>query len=215
MKVKVYVEGGGDSREQHIRCREGFRKLMEKAGFIGAMPGFVAGGGREQTFDRFKHACTATRQNEYPVLLVDSEDPLEVQGDSLGPESPVPWAHLKKRDGWTRPPHANHDQAQLMTTCMETWILADRDALVRFFGQHLDRNALLPLDKLEIRSRHKVQESLQKATARCGKGRGYKKGDRSFKVLAELEPDKLEQVLKHFVRFKRTLRRRLQGRDDR
>ena len=30
MKKVIYLEGGGDSKELHTRCREGFRKLLEK-----------------------------------------------------------------------------------------------------------------------------------------------------------------------------------------
>ncbi len=44
--VKVYVEGGGDSKELRTRCREGFSKLVERAGFKDRMPKFVACGGR-------------------------------------------------------------------------------------------------------------------------------------------------------------------------
>lgn len=58
-RVKLYVEGGGDSKEQHVRCREGFRKLLEKAGLAGEMPRIVAGGGRGTTFDQFKMAQRA------------------------------------------------------------------------------------------------------------------------------------------------------------
>ncbi len=54
VSVKIYVEGGGDSKEQQSRCREGFSKLIEKAGFQGRMPSIVACGGRDSVFDNFK-----------------------------------------------------------------------------------------------------------------------------------------------------------------
>ncbi len=38
----IYLEGGGESKELHSRCREGFRKLLEKNGFKGNMPRLVA-----------------------------------------------------------------------------------------------------------------------------------------------------------------------------
>jgi hypothetical protein len=40
----IYVEGGGagaDSKDVDIRCREGFRKLLENCGFEGRMPRLV------------------------------------------------------------------------------------------------------------------------------------------------------------------------------
>lgn len=33
--AKLFVEGGGDSKELQARCREGFKKLLENSGFAG------------------------------------------------------------------------------------------------------------------------------------------------------------------------------------
>jgi len=85
VSVKIYVEGGGDSKEQHVRCREGFRKLIEKAGFRGRMLAIIAGGGRESAYDSFKTAVATGAQAPYPMLLVDSEDP--VQDEDTVPDS--------------------------------------------------------------------------------------------------------------------------------
>jgi hypothetical protein len=38
----IYLEGGGDSREGQIRCREGFRKLLERCSYKKRMPRLVA-----------------------------------------------------------------------------------------------------------------------------------------------------------------------------
>ena len=56
MRVSIYVEGGGDSKDLHVRCREGFKKLIGKAGFRDRMPGIVACGGRQHAFDMFRTA---------------------------------------------------------------------------------------------------------------------------------------------------------------
>ncbi len=199
MKVKIYVEGGGDSKEQHARCREGFRKLIDKAGFKERSPAIVACGGRSSAFDKFKTAV-ASDVGAYAILLVDSEDPVKSADDK-----PDSWSHLQSRDGWERPANVMDDQAQLMATCMETWIMADRAALKNFFGQKLQTNALFPEKELESRTRHEVQEKLEHATRDCGKDRGYAKGNRSFKMLAELKPETLKKHLPHFRRFIETL----------
>lgn len=182
------MEGGGDSSEEHSRCREGFRKLLEKAGFIGRMPRIVAGGGRSATFDKFKTALQDSGKTA--ILLVDSEAPV----------TQTPWAHLQARDGWERPAAAVDDQAQLMVTCMETWVMADRAALRKFFGNALNEGALLPLKGLEQRDRRQVQEALERAT-----GRQYQKGKRSFRILASLSPVTLGQHLPYFRRLIETL----------
>jgi hypothetical protein len=67
------------------------------------------------------------------------------------------WAHLQHRDGWAQPAGTEDDQAQLMVTCMETWVIADRATLRAFFGQCLRENALLPDQNLEERRNDDVQ----------------------------------------------------------
>jgi hypothetical protein len=207
VKAKIYVEGGGDSKEQHARCREGFSKLIEKAGFRGRMPRIIAGGGRESTYDRFKTATAAGAQAAYPMLLVDSEDP--VPEEETVPDSAVAWGHLKSRDNWDRPTSVKNDQAQLMVTCMETWIMADRAALHTIFGASLRTNALLPQNGLEARPRQDVHNALENATRDCGREKAYRKGARSFQVLAQLNPETLNQHLPYFRRFIITLDRYL------
>lgn len=208
VKVKIYVEGGGDSKMEHIRCRDGFRKLLEKAGFKDRMPSTTACGGRRSAYDDF---CIATssrgRQDTYPILLVDSEEP--VLNPSEDPDSSSAWKHLAStNDKWKQPNGTNADQVQLMTTCMETWIMADRDALHRVFGSTIQESALLPADaRLEHRNRDEVQSKLEHATRDCGRNKAYKKGRRSFQVLEQLSPDVLDLHLLHFRRLKLTLQR--------
>ncbi len=200
VSLYLYVEGGGDSKEQHARCREGFRKLLEKADFAERMPRIVAGGGRSATFDKFQTALRANLANRAILLLVDSEEPV----------TEAPWAHLRARDGWSRPPNVTDDHAHFMVTCMETWLMADRAALHEFFGAALNANALLPLNNLEQRPRQQVQQALEDATRPCGRGRQYEKGKRAYLALAALEPAALRQYLPHFVRLVETLNRYMQ-----
>lgn len=190
--LTIYLEGGGDSDEIKRRCREGFRKLFESCKFK-RMPKLVACGGRGNAFDRF---CTAHEAGqEDAILLVDSEDPME--------DIEKTWTHLKARDNWDKPSGAKDDQVLLMTTCMETWIVADRGALRAHYGSHLKENSLPSLVNLESRGRHTVQDALQNATKECKNK--YEKGKKSFQVLAVLTPGTLEQHLPSFVRDRRIL----------
>lgn len=207
MNVKLYIEGGGDAKIDDVRCREGFRKLLEKAGFQGRMPRTVASGGRSAAYGAFETAMAVRGDDDYPLLLVDSEDP--VSTTEISPDSPAVWEHLAARDRWERPQGANNDQAQLMVTCMETWIMADREALAAVFGHGLRKSALLPENGLESRNRDEVQQALENATKDCGRQKAYRKGRRSFQVLAQLSPATLGRLLPHFERFVRTLDRHL------
>lgn len=209
MRVAIYVEGGGDSKELHTRCREAFHKLIKKSGFAGKMPKIVACGSRERTFSKFTVAVEDETPSHYNLLLVDSEAP--IQDAEEAPDSPRPWHHLRKRDGWEQPTGTGADQAQLMVSCMETWILADRDGLRKAFGPDLSEGSLPPQKNLESRVPEDVLQALKMATRACGRSRTYAKGRRSFQVLSQIDPRELEQHLPHFRRFLATLRKHLQA----
>lgn len=199
MSAHIYLEGGGDSKELHARCREGFRRLLEKCGFAGRMPRLVACGGREATFDDFSTAHANAARGDYVAMLVDSEDPIADTDET--------WAHLEHRDGWNKPAGADDEQVLLMTTCMETWITSDRDALRSHYGACLRANALPDLDNMELRARGAVQDALAEATRTCKNK--YSKGKRSFEILARLVPAVLRQHLPSFARCVRVLERKL------
>ena len=131
-------------------------------------------------------------------MLIDSEDPVS------DPERT--WQHLKSRDGWDKPDGASDEQVLFMTTCMETWIVADRITLKACYGHKLQENALPPLESLENRSRNEVHEKLVHATRNCSNA--YRKGKRSFEVLELLSPDTLKS-LPSFARAFRILADRL------
>lgn len=197
MSSSIYLEGGGDSRDLHIRCREGFRKLLERCGYKGRMPRLVACGGRNAAFDAFKTALASAPKNSFLALWIDSEDKLA--------DIEATWRHLKGRkdDNWDKPPGAVDEQVLFMTTCMETWISADRKTLFRYYGANLQKSALPPLKDLENRSRASVQTALTKATQKCTNA--YFKGKRSFEVLGQLDPATLKQYLPSFKRVLRIL----------
>lgn len=213
MNVKIYVEGGGDSKDLRTRCRKGFRNLIMKSGFRGRMPSIHAYGGRDTTFSVFKTALENCDADTYPILLVDSEEP--VNGHGIDPHSDIAWSHLESRDHWARPEGSSNDQAQLMVTSMETWIMADQDTLKTYFGSKLRINALTPVDRqLEARTRSEILQALKDATSDCGKNKGYLKGKHSFEILGDLNPEALKANLLHFNRLLETLNHHLDGTND-
>lgn len=196
MSAHLYIEGA-ESKEDQVRCREGFRNLIGKLGFASGkrMPRLSACGGRNSAFDDFKTAHESSKPGDYIAMLVDSEDPVA--------DVEKPWDHLKARDNWEKPADAVDEQVLLMTTCMETWIMADRETLKRHYGHKLEESALPPLNDLESRGRHDVHDKLVRATRNCSNA--YSKGKRSFEVVAKLEPAVLRQHLPSFERMERVL----------
>ena len=106
--------------------------FFQRAGFKGRMPAVVACGSRNDTYYDYCTAIANAGQNDFPVLLVDSESAVTRE----------PWDHLRDRDGWRRPTESLGEHAQLMVQCMEAWFLADRGLLARFFGQGFSEGAL-------------------------------------------------------------------------
>jgi hypothetical protein len=197
LSVKVYVEGGGNSKALKSDCRKGFSKFVEKAGMSGRMPGIVACGSRNDTFDDFK---TAIASGQSALLLVDAEELVKAPGA---------WQHLEDRDKWIRPVGATDDQCHLMVQVMESWFLADTDALKSFYGQKFQELALPQNPKIEDVPKLDVQRGLEQATRATTKGR-YHKGKPSFEILAELDPAKVRCKSPYADRFLCELERRSQ-----
>lgn len=199
MKASIYVEGGGTSKHDQIRCRKGFRTLFEKAGFAGRMPALIACGPRDRAFKDFENALGQLGSGGFVAMLIDSEVPLA--------DLEKPWRHLKTQDKWRQPAGARDEQVLFMTTCMETWIVADREALKKHFGDKLQLNALPATQDLEAGQRKDILDKLVHATRNCKTP--YAKGSRSFEVLSLVNPAALKPLLPSFARAVRILEQTL------
>lgn len=183
MKVKVYIEGGGDSDSQHERFREAWTGFFKKAN-LQKMPRVVCGGGRRRTYDKFKTAVDS-EPDVFHLLLVDSED-LVSSGKSV-------WQHLKERkdDRFEKPKTLGRCDGFLTICCMESWLIADRQAVRGFFGPRLREKHLPDWQVLESKEKNDVLGALDRATAGCQ--RRYAKGEISFELLRSVSPAEVEQ----------------------
>lgn len=213
--MKIYVEGGGDAGSLRTECREAFAGFLKRAGMAGKMPRIVACGSRADAFNSF---CTAIRNGEKAMLLVDSEAPV-IGNAQLGDSSKrgdrdkwQPWLHLSQRqgDGWEMPEGSDDLQCHLMVQCMEHWLLADRDALKAFFGQDFKENCLPKVvNSIEQISKSDVYQALGKATGNCKTKGAYNKGKHSFKLLCLIDPQKVLDASPWATRFVETLSLRM------
>ena len=180
MSVEVFVEGGGKGKALQIRCREGFRSFFEKAGLRGRMPRVIACGSRGSAYDRFRTAVSALDAGQFIVLLVVSETAYSAKTGR--------WHHLRHASGdnWERPENSQEENLHFMAQCMESWFLADRKALARFFGDGYNEHAI-PERDIEQINKGDVFDFLDRATRSSSKGR-YSKSDHSYPLLGELDP---------------------------
>ena len=197
MKPKrlVYVEGGGDQKDTRLRCREGFARLMAKSG-LERSPKFVPCGGRATVYRKFRATHRKSSGDDCVLMLIDSEDPVS--------DVERTWDHLRRRDAWSKPVGATDDQVLFMTTSMETWIVADREALRKRFPRNFNDRSLPDLNGIEHRNRNDVFNALRRAT-----NNGYSKTKVSFELLGALDPNVLEQHLPSFRRTRRILNEKL------
>ena len=195
MSSRLYVEGGGDGKDLRTRCRKAFASFLEKAGLEGRMPRIVACGPRNEAYKRFKTAFEKRESDDFVVLLVDSERPVQVRGA---------WQHLAEPpDEWDTPPGANDENAHLMVQCMEAWLLADPDTLARHFGSGFQK----PPANQNIEQVAKKDLLAQLATAtRRTKAKRYHKGHHSFALLAQIDPVRVEEESHHARRFLEAMR---------
>lgn len=140
MTLRIYVEGGGEHNITKSNCRQAFRLFFEKIIPRGSFK-VIASGGRSRAFEDF---CTALKMHaaDFNILLVDSEAPVTKSA----------WNHLRTREGdrWKRPDSAVNDQAHLMVQSMEAWLLADREALIDYYGSAFLDNALPNQPNIEL-----------------------------------------------------------------
>lgn len=155
------------------------------------MPRIVPSGGRSLAFKDF---CIAIANGESAMLLVDSEGQVAPQPQTNNQVNFDPWLHLAQRvgDGWAKPVNVSNEHCHLMVQCMETWFIADRDALSSFFGRGFNLNALPhatnPVEAIEKADVYRV---LAAATKDCLTKSPYGKGEHSFKILSLIDPRKV------------------------
>ena len=195
MKIIIYAEGGGDGKNLKSAMRRAFQAFFKKAGFTGELPKVRPCGGRQAAYDDFCVALANIKDGEFPILLVDSEA-------AISPNS-NPWNHLHRRDKWDKPQGATDNHVHLMTLMMETWFLADKDALAAYFGPGFNDQAL-PNQSIESIAKLDVLSGLDNAAKNTPK-RGYGKGKHAFEILEKIHPDRVQDKAPWACRLFKTL----------
>ena len=91
-----------------------------------------------------------------------------------------------------------------MVQVMESWFLADREALEAFYGQGYRSNALPPEQNVEQIPKQDVFKGLDQAARDTSKG-NYSKGKHGFEILEMLDPAKVRKASPYADRFIKAL----------
>lgn len=197
-EIRIYIEGGGDKKDQKDFIRQGFSKfftpLIEKARSNKIRWNIIICGSRNNAFRDFQNAL-----QDYPeafnVLLIDAEAP--VKKDS-------PWEHLKLRDNWDKPTGVDDNNCHLMIQTMEAWFIADIETLKKFYGQGFKENAIPENANVETIAKDNLEPTLKTATANTTKGE-YHKIKHAYKLLELLDVTKVRQASLYCDRLFKTI----------
>lgn len=190
--MAIFLEGGGTGRETKAALRRGMDL------FLAALKAdvrekswkwkLVCCGSRSQAFRAYRQE---QKSDDYSVvvLLVDSEGPIDKEINQ----------YLNDRDGWDVGA-LEKDFIHLMTQTMETWIVADVNALANYYGENFEGNLLPKSRNLEEVSKLDVAKSLDKATKRTRKG-PYHKIRHGSDLLKVVDPGVVRRRCPHCERM--------------
>lgn len=207
--VHIYVEGGGASKVTKTKLREGFSSFLKDLRDIAQSQSIewrvIACGGRNAACDDF---CTAVRISPevFNALLVDAEGPVVARTSVPGHQL---WQHLKQHDGWDCPQGVDDAQCFLMVQSMETWLIADKQAIKTFYGHDFLQNALPRTVNIEAIDKKTLLEKLEHATAKTQK-RQYHKTKHAFDILRNADARVVRQAASHCDRLFVTLAEKME-----
>ncbi len=199
-EIRVYVEGGGDWKENKARLRQGFNEFLKS--IVRLARGkrirweIIACGSRQWAFDAFQTALR-THPNAFNVLLVDSEGPVKSE----------PRKHLKERDGWDLS-KVDDEQCHLMVQVMESWFIADIAALQKYFGKRFHSKSIPKNPNVEQIDKKEVEAFLKDSTRKRNK-KGYDKDRDGSNLLKLIDPAKVQNAAPHCKRLFITLRQKI------
>jgi Domain of unknown function (DUF4276) len=195
VKITIYVEGGGVTNTLKTKCRQGFSEFFKK---LNARPKIIARGGRQNAYNSFCTAFKHLKNNEHCLLLVDSESPVKIDMSV--------WQHVffREVDKWGKPDNATEEHLHFMVECMEAWFMADKQALVTYYGKDFKQNALPRNTSIEEISKSDLYDGLNKATKDTTKGI-YSKGGHSFEILSKIDAKRVIENSPHTKRLHDTV----------
>ena len=198
-RIAIYMEGGGDGKGTRAELRKGMDAFLVELKNMARARSWrwkiVCCGPREKAFREFRNEVASAESNAVVVLLVDAEAPVRA----------APRAHLSETDGW-RLDDAPDDRVHLMVQTMESWIVADPDALAEFYGRDFDKGALPRRADLEAVGKTDMARALDRATRRTAKGK-YHKIRHAGPLLARIDPRNVQRRCGHCRRLFSALNR--------
>ena len=178
-EIRVYFEGDN-------ALRKGFNSFLKSEIDRACQRGLgfrtIAGGSTAETIKDFMTAAR-THKDAINIVLIDSDKP--DNGNLI--------AEVKRRASWDMEVGAEIQDSQIhfMVQAMESWFLADRDALKRYYGQgFLEKRLPGNQNNVEQISKSDVDNGLKNST-RDTRKKKYHKTRHAPDLLSSLDVDKV------------------------
>ena len=195
-EIRIYVEGGAKGHHRQASLRQGFAQFFERGGIPVRQPSgrlrVISCGSRYETFRDFRRALE-THPQAFNILLVDAERTV----------SRSPQRQLVEIDGWDDS-DLEENQCHLMVQLMEAWLIADPNALARFFGPDFRAGALPRTTNVEEIEKDRLMKALKSATRTTRPG-PYHKTEHGPRLLALVDPTKVRKAAPHCDRLFQTI----------
>src|SRR5260370_19441243 len=195
-EIRVYIEGGGDSKDTKAFLRQGFSVFLRELVLVARQRRIrwriVTCGSRHAALDAFR---TAVREfpGSFNVLLIDSEAAVQT----------TPWLHLRQRSEWDGDGLPD-DHCHLMTQTMEAWFIADVETLSTFYGAGFNPNSIPRHSDVEQVAKAQLEPYLKAATRDTQKGE-YHKIRHASRLLEIINVGLVRRASRHCERLFTTL----------
>lgn len=201
-EIKIYVEGGG-SKDANIKLRQGFdaflKELKEEARKKKIRLQAVPSGSTDETYNDFRIAVENSTES-FNLLLVDSDE--AVADDQTARD------FLQNKHKKWRLADVGDEQCHLFVQIMESWFVADVDALKKYYGQDFKENAIPKNQNVEEIAKRAVEKSLKEATRPTQK-REYHKIKHGGELLAKVDSNKVRNAARYCEIFVDVLTRKI------
>lgn len=191
-KINIYIEG--DTKQKGIKnsitLRQGFKEFFRDIDKGNALNVKLCGG-REDAIKIFLNDITFYPKS-FLVLLVDAETSVR--------KGETPKIFLQKISDKFDFSEIDEDQCHLMVQAMESWFLADKESLAKYYGQNFKVKSLPQNPDVEKIRKKDIFNGLKNATKDTSKGE-YKKGSDSGEILRRIDSQKVRDSAPHCERL--------------